>query len=315
MVDANETTSHSTRKKRGLFSIFRGKKQEKQTLKPVAIKTTTANTTTNSVHSVVTSTNSTKASDVPNPKATVVAVQKGILKTDVVEPKVNSNSKQQATSWLCRTKRFQRMCDMAFDAIDTDQSGSVDEKELYSGLLLIHLKLGLYAGPAACRPIDRKKCKHVFEKMDRDKSGSLDRVEFREVMMVLFSNVLLRVLAQWSLTLIIVPLVAAQILNVVYLIGGAVYNLIANLNEYSEIADKIELALEATSEKLINALPDAVLDIFSKMKSLLELVPQAMWDTIPLTLISTILGILVVPWIIFKIDDFFQYLADRKAKT
>ena len=29
-----------------------------------------------------------------------------------------------------------------FDVIDTDGSGDVDEKELYSGLLLIHLKLG-----------------------------------------------------------------------------------------------------------------------------------------------------------------------------
>ena len=43
------------------------------------------------------------------------------------------------------------MADWAFDVIDTDQSGFVDEKELYSGLLLIHLKLGSFAGPAACK--------------------------------------------------------------------------------------------------------------------------------------------------------------------
>ena len=43
------------------------------------------------------------------------------------------------------------MADTAFDLVDADKSGSVDEKELYSGLLLIHLKLGCYAGPAACK--------------------------------------------------------------------------------------------------------------------------------------------------------------------
>ena len=56
-----------------------------------------------------------------------------------------------SSNWLTRTKFFQDMCDSAFNLIDADGSGEVDEKELYSGLLLIHLKLGTYAGPAACR--------------------------------------------------------------------------------------------------------------------------------------------------------------------
>jgi hypothetical protein len=54
-------------------------------------------------------------------------------------------------SFLTRTKFFKDMTAAAFEVIDADGSGEVDEKELYSGLLLIHLKLGTYAGPAACR--------------------------------------------------------------------------------------------------------------------------------------------------------------------
>mmetsp|Transcript_23285 Transcript_23285/g.64961 ORF Transcript_23285/g.64961 Transcript_23285/m.64961 type:complete len:215 (+) Transcript_23285:237-881(+) len=54
-------------------------------------------------------------------------------------------------SWLCRTRYFRNLCNNAFELIDTDGSGEVDEKELYSGLLLIHLKLGTMAGPAACK--------------------------------------------------------------------------------------------------------------------------------------------------------------------
>jgi hypothetical protein len=55
------------------------------------------------------------------------------------------------TSWLARTKFFKTMVHQAFEDIDADGSGDIDEKELYSGLLLIHLKLGAYAGPAACK--------------------------------------------------------------------------------------------------------------------------------------------------------------------
>jgi hypothetical protein len=107
------------------------------------------------------------------------------------------------TSWLSRSKRFRKWCEWAFQVIDTDKTNSVDETELYSGLLLIHLKLGTYAGPAACRPLGRERCHAVFQKMDLDGSGTLDFDEFQQVMSVLFSNILLRVIAQWSLTIMV----------------------------------------------------------------------------------------------------------------
>lgn len=62
-----------------------------------------------------------------------------------------SEEKKLKASWLARRKFFVKMADQAFELVDADGSGDVDEKELYSGLLLIHLKLGCYAGPAACR--------------------------------------------------------------------------------------------------------------------------------------------------------------------
>jgi Ca2+-binding EF-hand superfamily protein len=105
-------------------------------------------------------------------------------------------TKNQKGGWLTRGKRFKELSNWAFDAVDADGSGSVDEKELYSGLLLIHLKLGCYAGPAACRPVDRQRVHDVFVKMDVDQSGSLDREEFLHVMMVLCSNVVTRVMVQ-----------------------------------------------------------------------------------------------------------------------
>lgn len=66
-----------------------------------------------------------------------------------VDQRLGEENKKR--SFLCRTKFFKDMSTSAFDLVDVDGSGTVDEKELYSGLLLIHLKLGTYAGPAACR--------------------------------------------------------------------------------------------------------------------------------------------------------------------
>merc|ERR1711862_334169 len=59
-------------------------------------------------------------------------------------PPSNPESKSSQSSWLTRTKTFKRISDWAFDSVDVDGSGCVDEKELYSGLLLIHLNLGVY---------------------------------------------------------------------------------------------------------------------------------------------------------------------------
>jgi hypothetical protein len=72
-----------------------------------------------------------------------------------VDQRLGEENKKR--SFLCRSKFFKDMSTSAFDLVDVDGSGTVDEKELYSGLLLIHLKLGTYAGPAACR-VSRDGC-------------------------------------------------------------------------------------------------------------------------------------------------------------
>jgi len=105
-----------------------------------------------------------------------------------------------------RSKNFKKLTDWAFKTIDADGSGQVDKKELYTGLLMIHLKLATYAGPAACRPATREYCEKIFDEMDVDKSGELDRSEFEEVMQIVCAQVFTRVSIQWTMTLMIVPM-------------------------------------------------------------------------------------------------------------
>lgn len=205
------------------------------------------------------------------------------------------------------------MCDTAFDGVDLDGSGSVDEKELYSGLLLIHLKLGCYAGPAACRPLSRERAQRVFERYDTDKSGCLDREEFRSVMTVLFGNVFLRVLVQWSMTLMIVPMVAQAMIDGVQLMLSSLFHAIATLDEHSEFANDVELAMEGAYITLMNQIT-WLTPYTERLNTYLAMIPESAWEAIPLAIISTILGIMVVPWCIFQVDDFFQRLAGNDTK-
>lgn len=70
---------------------------------------------------------------------------------DAKKGHTHDEKKDLHKSFLCRTKFFKEMIQSSFELVDQDGSGTIDEKELYSGLLLIHLKLGTYAGPAACK--------------------------------------------------------------------------------------------------------------------------------------------------------------------
>jgi len=205
------------------------------------------------------------------------------------------------------------MCDKVFVAVDNDNSGEVDEKELYSGMLLIHLQLGMYLGPAACKPLARDKCDRIFARMDVDDSGTLDREEFREVMTMLFGNVFIRVIVQWSMTIMIVPMMARTIVSALYALMLEIYEVVTTLDEYSSIANWIELSIEASWSFVLNTLPQPLLLVCGEVGDLLATVPASVWSGIPITLVSVCLSIMIVPWIIYKIDDFFQWVVARRA--
>ena len=225
-----------------------------------------------------------------------------------------SRARPRGTAWLRNSVYFRKACDSAFDSIDVDKSGSVDKKELYSGILLVHLNLGMYLGPAACKPLDRDKCNSIFEKMDVDRSGTLGKEEFRNVMIFLFGNVLLRVIFQWTATVTLVPIVAQQTLNLLYYVCERAYGTISTLDDRFLLANWIEVALKATFQFVLRCLPGPTMLVMSEVDDFVQALPYSVWNAVPLAIVSSILGIAVVPWIIFQIDDFFQWLASRAIR-
>ena len=115
-----------------------------------------------------------------------------------------------------------------------------------------------------------------------------------------------------SMTLVIVPLVAQYILNILHYIHTTFWNIVMNLDEYSPVMDKLELVIEHMRDYIASKLPRFVMGTFHVIQLGLNKVPTSVWNTVPLTLISCMLACLAVPYIIFKVDDYFQELAEQK---
>lgn len=137
-------------------------------------------------------------------------------------------------------------------------------------------------------------------------------------MMVLFGNVLFRVACQYALTLALVPFTARTILNVLTGIVSFLVTTVQRLDEHSSLADTVEKFIERLGALFYSILiaytPGILQTIGSKLAHIIEQVPPSVWSAVPLTLISTILGMMAIPWTLMKVDDFFQELADKKAK-
>ncbi|GKY97004.1 hypothetical protein MPSEU_000659200 [Mayamaea pseudoterrestris] len=215
-------------------------------------------------------------------------------------------------SILTRARFFQSMIDNAFEEVDTDHSGLVDETQLYNALLQIHLKLGVYAGPAACRPLPRSRCQAIFDKFDIDENGFLDREEFGKVVVLMFSNVLFRVAVQWSMTILIVPVVAREILDGAGLVYACIMNALAVWSEQYWIIGMVYRFLAWLLWRCFLMLPAGVFMLLDACNDVKLAIPRRIWNNMPLTLLSTMLGVSLVPLLVFKIDSLTQFLADRR---
>ena len=138
-------------------------------------------------------------------------------------------------------------------------------------------------------------------------------------MTVLTSNVVTRVLVQWSLTLLIVPMLAKAILDGIVNAWMYGYDRFTELDNIEEIEEQIGyLAGNATEyfevtvqPWLIRTTPPVVAKYAQQAWDIIDDLPETVWNTVPVTILSAILGVLVVPYSIYKIDQFFDWLAER----
>jgi len=137
-------------------------------------------------------------------------------------PVTKQSKVAKATSMLTRSKAFKKMVIKTFHDIDVDNSGTIDREELYTGLLLIHLKLATYVGPAATKVLSREQVYSIFDALDMDSTGSLNEEQFMYVMTILCSQIASRIAITTGLTLFIIPFMTRFIVAGVPLLLGHV---------------------------------------------------------------------------------------------
>ena len=99
------------------------------------------------------------------------------------EEKPNIDELKKSTSnFITRTDAFKKLCNHVFKICDSKGSGTINATELYAGVLLVHLNLAKYAGPAACYPAPRPIVDQLFSACDDDNSGKVDGKEFEDIM-------------------------------------------------------------------------------------------------------------------------------------
>lgn len=109
-------------------------------------------------------------------------------KTDIKEkPSIDSLIKG-TSNFVTRSEAFRKLCKYVFRICDSTHTGSVNSTELYAGVLLVHLNLAKYAGPAACYPANRDAVDKLFMASDDDNSGGVDEAEFMNIMVGVASS-------------------------------------------------------------------------------------------------------------------------------
>jgi len=128
--------------------------------------------------------------------------------------------------FLTHTRAFQTGVSKAFAICDHSGDGKVDENELYTGLILVHLELAKHAGPAACFPPTRAVCDRHFAESDRDGSGYINRAEFHYIVEILCADILSRMFVYYLLIVLCVPILATFLLHLCRIPLGTYYELI-----------------------------------------------------------------------------------------
>lgn len=151
----------------------------------------------------------------------------------------------------------------------------------------------------------------MFDTLDQDQNGTLDREEFSVLMTILCSQIMSRVILQISMTIMIVPLISEHLVDVIKFVLNYLRVVFLELDDDGAIRENIKGILDRCWDGVILFIPP-IIQGFSK--SCYESFDGAIMDGIPLTIMSCALGCLIVPWSIYKCDEFFNDVATKRSK-
>lgn len=179
-----------------------------------------------------------------------------------------------------KSKVFQKLVKWAFNKVDQNNSGAIEPNQLYSGLLLVHLRLATFLGPAACKPATKEYVDEIFILLDKDKNGVLDVEEFSYVVALLLPQIISRVIMLMVLTILLLPFLAKYILDSFNFLGRVTYF----------------------------SMPSSVSEILKKL-------PPKVVAKLPKKITVALLKKVALPITLLKVDAYFNRLAAQEEKT
>uniref|UniRef100_A0A7S3L406 EF-hand domain-containing protein n=1 Tax=Amphora coffeiformis TaxID=265554 RepID=A0A7S3L406_9STRA len=123
---------------------------------------------------------------------------------------------RSTSSILTNSAAFARLSRWAFNVCDADETGQINQAELYAGILLVHVNLAKYAGAAACYPPTRAVVDDLFAAADADNSGSIEEAEFLEIVQICSMDIASRIVVYYSILILLVPYLADVIVHVLW---------------------------------------------------------------------------------------------------
>ena len=143
----------------------------------------------------------------------------------------------------------------------------------------------------------------MFHIVDVDNSGTLDREEFAIVMQILYSQVFTRIIIQWTLTLILVPITTKYILQFTTLFLLVVHEFWKDIDDDLDPLQRLLWKLWAI---WLDYSPEALDQVGSFCWLIFCKIP---WKSMPPVLLTLAQTSVALPWALNHVEDFFRRAA------
>ncbi len=150
----------------------------------------------------------------------------------------------------------------------------------------------------------------MFDLLDTNKNGTLSKEEFTTLMTILCSQITTRVFMQLLMTLLIVPFISQYLVDAIKDIYRVVCIILTEIDDAEVVTEFIwDLVLRAWN--FVLCLTPPILQGF--ISSFYEGLSESFLDTMPLTIMSCVLGCIIVPWLLYKCDEFYNHVAVSRS--
>ena len=153
------------------------------------------------------------------------------------------------------------------------------------------------------QPASKKYVTEVFHIVDADNSGHLDRKEFGTAMQILYGQVFTRIVIQWTLTLILVPITTKHVIKYTTLFFHAMHEFWKDIDDD---LDPVQRLLWKLWESWLYYSPEALDQVGAICWLVFNKIP---WMSMPPIMLTVAQTSVALPWVLTHVEDFFRRAA------